>query len=179
MAKAKHYLIDPYDDPVAAIVVGIDRDVERGEDILMLGLGIVMLSSTFAPVAPPNVLLPLVALTFAITSSLARRNYHNMERKLRESLAQIEYGDTVSLYPITTVFIEHPMPPLTESYNILKNIKRTAKSVLGGLLINPLWMPIFYVMGIQIIEEKNLGVLNRAVITVEQKLAKISPETYR
>jgi len=56
----------------------------------------------------------------------------------------------------------------------LKNIKRTVKSVLGGLLINPLWMPIFYVMGIQIVEEKNLGVLNRAIIGVEQKLAKVS-----
>lgn len=172
MAKTTHYLNQPCKNPVNAIVEGIDRDVERGEDILMLGLCIVMLSSTFAPVAPPHIILPLIALTFAITSSLARRNYHNMERKLRESLAQIEYSDKARLYPITAVFVEHPMPPLSESYNILKNLKRTLKSILGGMLINPLWMPIFYVMGIQIIEEKNLGVLNRAVINVEQKLAK-------
>jgi hypothetical protein len=179
MVKKTHYLNESCEDPVTAIVAGIDRDVERGEDILMLGLCIVMLSSSFAPVVPPNVLLPLVALTFAITSSLARRNYHNMERKLRESLAQIEYSDKTSLYPITTVFIEYPMPPLSESYNILKNLKRALKSVIGGLLINPLWMPIFYVVGIQIVEEKNLGVLNRAVIAVEQKLAKSSPGVQR
>ncbi|SJM93383.1 hypothetical protein [Crenothrix polyspora] len=178
MAKKAHYLHESCDDPVAAIVAGIDRDVEHGEDILMLGLCIVMLSASFAPVAPPNILLPLVALVFATTSSLARRNYHNMERKLRESVALIEHTDKSSLKPITTVFIEYPMPPLSQSYNILKNVKRTLKSVLGGLLINPLWMPIFYVMGIQIVEEKNLGVLNQAVMTVELKLAKTSPDKY-
>ena len=53
MTKEKDYLKDALDNDVSAIVKGIDRDVERGEDILMLGLGIVMLSSTFAPVAPP------------------------------------------------------------------------------------------------------------------------------
>jgi len=37
-------------------------------------------------------------------------------------------------------------------------------------LINPLWMPIFYVMGIQIVEEANLGVLNRAIIEVEKNV---------
>ena len=177
MAKNTHYLQDCCGDPVATIVAGLDRDVERGEDILMLGLGIVMLSSSFAPVAPPDILLPLVALVFATTSCLARRNYHAMERKWRASLELVGHSHKASLYPITSVFIEHPMPPLSESYNILKNIKRTLKSVVGGVLVNPLWMPIFYVMGIQIVEEKNLGVLNRAVIAVEQKLAKKLPET--
>lgn len=170
MRKVKDYLNQSDTDPVSAIVAGIDRDVEYGEDILMLGLGIVMLSSTFAPIAPPHVLLPLVALTFAVTSSLARWNYHAMESKLRTALAQLEQADKVVLHPIVSVFIEQPMPPLAESYNLLKNRKRTLKSVLGGILINPLWMPIFYVMGIQIIEEKNLSVLNKAIIGVEQKL---------
>jgi len=32
-------------------------------------------------------------------------------------------------------------------------------------------MPIFYVMGMQILEEKNLGVLNRAIIGVELKIS--------
>jgi hypothetical protein len=36
--------------------------------------------------------------------------------------------------------------------------------------MNPFWMPIFYVMGMQIQEEKNLGILNRAIISVEQKI---------
>ena len=76
MKHKQHYLSGQAPRTAASVVKAIDRDVEWGEDILMLGLGIVMLSSTFAPIAPPQVLLPLVALTFAITSSLARVNYH-------------------------------------------------------------------------------------------------------
>lgn len=174
MALEKNYLKDPFGNSVATIVKGIDRDVERGEDVLMLGLGIVMLSSTFAPVAPPGILLPLVALTFAFSAGFARINYHNMERKLMESMAQLEGHEKIILHPIAAVFAEYPMHSLAESFNPLKNLKRTWKSALGGLLINPLWMPIFYVMGMQIIEEKNLGILNQAIIGVEQKLCALS-----
>jgi hypothetical protein len=171
MAQDKDYLTDQFDNAVFAIIKGIDRDVERGEDMLMLGLGLVMLSSTFAPVAPPTVLLPLVALTFAISSSFARMNFHSMEQKLIKSMEFLEEHEIASLRPIATVFAKYPMPCLAESFNPIKNLKRTGKSALGGLLINPLWMPIFYVMGMQIHEEKNLGVLNRAIIDVEQKIA--------
>jgi hypothetical protein len=157
----------------AAVVKAIDRDVEWGEDILMLGLGIVMLSSTFAPVAPPTVILPMVALVFAITSSLARMNYHNMERKLLASLAQLSSYEQALLRPICKVFEDQPMESLAESYNPFKNLKRLAKSAIGGILINPFWLPIFYTMGIQIVEENNLGVLNRAVIRVEQRVAPV------
>ncbi|MFA6051108.1 MAG: hypothetical protein WC762_00800 [Methylobacter sp.] len=174
MIKEKSYLVDRSGNAVSAIVKGIDRDVERGEDILMLGLGIVMLSSTFAPVAPPSVLLPLVALTFAVSSGFARKNYHNMERKLLKSMAQLEGHEQAILHPIASVFAERPMCSLTESYNPFKNLKRTWKSSLGGILINPLWMPIFYVMGMQIHEERNLGVLNRAIMGVEQKVFPLS-----
>ncbi|MCF7967397.1 hypothetical protein V3O24_17280 [Methylobacter sp. Wu8] len=174
MAQEKDYLKDPFGNAVSDIVKGIDRDVERGEDVLMLGLGIVMLSSTFAPVAPPTVLLPLVALTFAVSAGFARINYHNMERKLLQSMAQLDGHDKIILHPIAAVFAEYPMHSLAESFNPLKNLKRTWKSALGGILINPLWMPIFYVMGMQINEEKNLGVLNRAIIGVEQKMASLS-----
>lgn len=171
MTKEKDYPKNQFGNTVSAIVKGIDRDVERGEDILMLGLGIVMLSSTFAPVAPPTVLLPLVALTFAISASLACMNYHNMERKLAASMACLEGHEQAILRPIAAVFKEYPTPPLADSFNPLKNLKRTWKSALGGILINPFWMPIFYVMGIQINEEKNLGILNQAIIRVEQKLS--------
>lgn len=171
--KHKHYLVDETDRTVAAIVRGIDRDVEWGEDILMLGLGIVMLSSTFAPVAPPQVLLPLVALTFAITSSLARANYHRMERKLSDSMIYLDSHEQAKLRPICQVFVDLPMGSLSESYNPLKNLKRLGKSAIGGVLINPLWMPIFYTMGIQIIEENNLAVLNKAVIRVEKTVAPV------
>ena len=170
MTKDKHYLTDQFDNAVSTIVKGIDRDVERGEDALMLGLGLVMLSSTFAPVAPPTVLLPLVALTLAISASFARMNYHNMEQKLLKSMQYLEEHEIAHLRPIAAVFAEYPMPSLSESFNPFKNLKRTWKSALGGILINPLWMPIFYVMGLQIHEEKNLGVLNKAVISVEQKI---------
>jgi hypothetical protein len=176
MAQNKDYLTDQPDNAVSAIVKGIDRDVERGEDMLMLGLGLGMLSSTFAPVVPPTVLLPLVALTFAISSSFARINFHRMEQKLKKSMESLEEHEIASLRPIAAVFAEYPMPCLAESFNPLKNLKRTGKSALGGLLINPLWMPIFYMMGMQIHEEKNLGVLNRAIIGVEQK---ISPPAIR
>jgi hypothetical protein len=171
MTEEKGYITPPFDNAVFEILKGIDRDVERGEDALMLGLGAVMLSSTFAPVAPPTVLLPLVALTFAISASFARKNYHKMERKLLESMAHLEGYEKALLYPIAAVFADYPMGSLAESFNPLKNLKRTWKSALGGILINPLWMPIFYVMGMQISEEKNLGVLNRAIIGVELKIS--------
>ena len=163
------YLLTSDTNTVATIVKGIDRDVERGEDVLMLGLGIVMLSSTAAPIAPPHILLPLVALVFAMTASYARINYHNMERKLLKSMESLESHDKIILNPIAAVFVEYPMCSLTESFNPLKNRRRAWKSVLGGLLMNPFWIPIFYVMGMQIQEEKNLGILNRAIIHVEQK----------
>jgi hypothetical protein len=174
MAQDKDYLKGWQGNAVSAIIEGIDRDVERGEDMLMLGFAIVMLSSTFAPVAPPNVLLPLVALTFAISAGFARKNYHSMERKLLESMAQLDVQDKSVLHPIAAVFAEYPMNSLAESFNPLKNLKRTWKSALGGILINPLWMPIFYVMGMHIIEEKNLGVLNRAIIGVEKKVSSLA-----
>ncbi len=169
MAKHNHYLDDGLGDSVIKILNGIDQDVERGEDALMLGLCIVMLSSTFAPVAPPFVLLPLVALTFAFSAGYARINYHNMERKLLRSIARLDWHEQVLLSPIVAVFRDYPMESLTVSFNPLKNLKRTWKSALGGIFINPFWMPIFYVMGMQIVEEKNLCFLNRAIICIEQK----------
>jgi hypothetical protein len=174
MKQKQHYLTDQSQCTAATVVKGIDRDVEWGEDILMLGLGIVMLSSTFAPVAPPTVILPLVALTFAITSSLARINYHNMERKLRASMEQLTSYEQTILNPICKVFVEQPMCALAESYNPIKNWRRFAKSAIGGALINPFWLPIFYTMGIQIVEENNLVTLNRAVIRVEQRISPVS-----
>jgi hypothetical protein len=170
MSHEKAYLIDRRYNAVAIIVAGIDRDVERGEDILMLGLGLVMMSSFFAPIAPPDVLLPLIAFTFACSASFARLNYHAMQRKLSAAMERLDGYEKAVLQPIAAVFAERPMHSLAESFNPLKNVPRTWKSALGGLLINPLWMPIFYVMGIQIGEEKNLGVLSKAVFGVMRKI---------
>ncbi|MGR9071794.1 MAG: hypothetical protein ACU833_01885 [Gammaproteobacteria bacterium] len=179
MRQFKDYLPDRHDNVLAAIVAGIDRDVERGEDVLMLGLGAVMLSSFFAPVAPPSVLLPLVALTFAFSAGVARINYYRMEGRFLESLEKLERGDRSILFPIYAAFAENPAASLAESFNPIKNLKRTGKSALGGFLINPLWMPIFYMMGMQINEEKKLGFLNRAIIDVEGRIAQASWQAFR
>ncbi|MEQ1635338.1 MAG: hypothetical protein ABL903_01525 [Methylococcales bacterium] len=170
MKQVKSYLKNTLESPVPTIVKGIDQDVELGEDILMLGLGIVMTSSFFAPIAPPTVLLPLVALTFLISSTIANRHYRNMEQKLLLSMQDLDGHQSTLLRPIAAVFKEYPATLPEHSFNPLKNLKRTARSCLGGLLINPLWMPIFYVMGVQITEEKNLAVLNKAVMGVEQRV---------
>lgn len=171
MTEFKSYSRLRLEKAVSDIVESIDRDVERGEDILMLGFGVVMMSTFFAIIAPPTVLLPLVALIFALSAGFARRNYHNMERKLSESMARLDGNGQTILRPIASVFAEHPRQPLIEAFNPLKNLKRTGKSVLGGLLINPLWAPIFYMMGLQINEEKKLVLLNRAIFEVGQKIS--------
>jgi hypothetical protein len=171
MSKEKSYLTGPFSNKVQSIVQGIDKDVERGEDILMMGLGSVMMSTFFAPIAPPPVLLPLVALTFVISSIAARINYHNMKRKLQVSMELINTRDQTLLKPIVKVFDEHPPEELSHSFNPIKNLKRTLKSAIGGVLINPFWMPIFYMMGVQIGEEKNLNYLNFAIMGVEKKIA--------
>ena len=44
MIEKTNYLSYPHSNAVAALLKGIDRDVEKGEDALMLGLGLVMLS---------------------------------------------------------------------------------------------------------------------------------------
>ena len=173
MTKDHGYLIAPFDNPVSAILEGIDRDVERGEDALMLGLGLVMLSSIFASIAPPTVLLPIVAVIFSCSAGYARINYHRMEHKLTASIAALDYHDMAKLKAIVNVFKQYPMPSLIDSLNPAKNLVRTWKSALGGLLINPFWMPIFYMMGMQIKEEANLGALIQAIIEVEKKLATI------
>lgn len=168
MTEKNSYINESCEDFVSDILKGIDRDVEKGEDVLMLGLGIVMLSSTFAPVAPPSVLLPLIALTFALSAGYAKINYHKMEIKLFGSLEQLDRQQKSFLSPIVAVFIDHPIVSLADSLNPLLNLKRTWKSVMGGILINPFWMPIFYMMGLQIGEEKTLGVLNKAILNVEK-----------
>ncbi|MGZ8195756.1 MAG: hypothetical protein ACXWTH_09060, partial [Methylosarcina sp.] len=86
------------------------------------------------------------------------------------SMAFLNAKEKALVHPIAAVFSELSVESLAESFNPIKNVKRTFKSALGGVLINPLWMPIFYVMGIQISEEKNLYQLNRAIMGVEKKI---------
>lgn len=156
--------------PVVSIVKGVDRDVERGEDILMLGYSAVLMASFFAPIAAPKILLPLMALSFIVSVCFARRNFHSIQRKLATAIIMLESQELSVLRPITDIFKEHPHHTLAESFNPLKNPMRTTKSLLGGLLINPFWMPIFYTLGMQFVEDKQLYLLNKAVISVEDKI---------
>lgn len=155
--------------PVVSIVAGVDRDVERGEDILMLGYSLVLMAPIFAPIAPPKVLLPLMALAFVVSVCMARRNFDGIRRKLYQAIDQAGSHDLSALRSIDEVFAEHPKHSLADGFNPLKNLMRTAKSTLGAMMINPFWMPIFYMLGLQFAEEKQLGILNKAVIVAEQK----------
>jgi hypothetical protein len=169
MTEKISYLSHPHSHAVADIVKGIDRDVEKGEDALMLGFGLAILSSIFAPIAPPVVLLPMVALTFTISACFARLNYYKMQKKLFDSVQHLDRQQKALIDPIVSVFIDYPVVPLVESFNPLMNLRRIWKCVFGGIIMNPLWIPIFYVMGMQITEEKNLGLLNKAIIGVDKK----------
>lgn len=170
MSQAKAYL-DSAAHPVVAIVAGVDQDVERGEDILMLGYSLVLMAPIFAPIAPPKVLLPLMALAFVVSVCAARLNFLGIRNKLGAAIASLAGHDLSLLRPINEIFAEYPKATLTEGFNPLKNLMRTAKSILGAMMINPLWMPIFYALGLQFAEDKQLSLLNRAVIEVEQKTA--------
>jgi hypothetical protein len=139
--------------PVVAIVTGVDKDVEHGEDILMLGYSLVLMAPIFAPIAPPRVL-----------------NFLGIRTKLAAAMAALDSRQDLSLLkPITEIFAEHPKSTLTEGFNPLKNWQRTAKSILGAMMINSFWMPIFYMLGLQFAEEKQLSLLNRAVMEAEKK----------
>lgn len=170
MSQSKGYL-DSERHPVAAIVAGVDKDVERGEDILMLGYSLVLMAPIFAPIAPPRVLLPLMAIAFVMSVCLARLNFLGIRDKLALAIAALKGHDLSLLRPINEIFTEHPKTTLTDGFNPLKNLMRTVKSILGAMMINPFWMPIFYMLGLQFAEEKQLGLLNKAVIQVEEKTA--------
>ncbi len=153
---------------VSVIVKNVDRDVERGEDILMLGYSLVLMAPIFAPIAPPHILLPLMALSFVVSVIWARANFYKIQRQWLPAIEKLE-DNAFKLAPISEVLNQHPTYTLTDGFNPLKNLLRTAKSLLGCLLINPFWMPIFYTLGLQFAEEKHLRLLNLAVIKVEQR----------
>lgn len=159
--------------PLVSIVTAVDKDIERGEDILMLGYGLVLMAPIFAPIAPPRVLLPLMAAVFVISVWRARLNFLDIRKKLTVAIAQLDgRDDLILLRPITDIFAEHPKFTLAHGFNPLKNWQRTAKSILGAMMINSLWMPIFYTLGLQFAEDKHLSLLNRAVIEVEGNTAR-------
>jgi len=165
--------LEPYPklskSPVVSIIKGVDKDVERGEDILMLGYATALMAPIFAPVAPPHILLPLMAIAFVASVCCARLNFHNIKSKLTASINLHEGHDFSLLKPLLDVFAEHPKHSLSEGFNPLKNWLRTLKSLLGALMINPFWMPIFYTLGLQFAEEKQVALLNKAVMQLEKR----------
>lgn len=167
--STKHPYLSLNADPTVAIVKGVDRDVEKGEDILMLGYALVLMAPLFVRVTPPTVLLPLMALSFLISVCWARWQLHTIHQHFSSAMNQVANTASI-LRPIELFFNEHPEHTLTIAFNPLKNIARTLKSFFGGLLINPFWMPIFYLLGMQFLEEKQLQLLNKAVIEIEQRL---------
>jgi len=170
MSKHPDYL-NSHAHPVVSIIKSVDKDVERCEDTLMLGYALVLMAPIFAPIAPPHILLPLMALAFVVSVCRARFNFHAIKTRLSAAMQTHEGYDFSMMRPLLKVFAEHPQHSLSDGFNPLKNIRRTLKSLLGALLINPFWMPIFYTLGLQIAEEKQLQLLNKAVLELEQKTA--------
>lgn len=155
---------------IYTIVSTIDQDVERGEDILMLGYGLVLMAPLFAPVSPPHILLPAMALCFVASVCWARFNFYKIQNYATPLLRQLPSYQLEKIKPIAEVLATHPVYTLSDGFNPIKNLLRTGKSILGSLLINPFWMPIFYMLGLQFAEEKHLQLLNQAVIQVEERL---------
>lgn len=166
-----HHPAYSHNRTVSRIVKTLDRDVERGEDILMSGLGLVVLSTFSAPFFGPTELLPMIALIFSLTSAFAHRHFHKMQRRYIASVQCLNASDSRVLTAITLTFIELTEQSLLDQFNPLKNQTRVYRSLIGAILINPLWFAIFYMLGIQLAEEKKLARLNQAIYAVENRAA--------
>ncbi|MFA5982414.1 MAG: hypothetical protein WC782_00180 [Methylococcaceae bacterium] len=173
MPVEKNYL-QAGDYSISCLVDAVDKDVERGEDTLMLGYSAVLLAPLFAPILPPIVLLPAMAVLFALSAILAHYHFHSIRRKLKGCFEYIPNEDKRIIKPLLEVCLEYPSHTLSESLNPLKNVKRSFNSVIGGVLINVLWIPIFYMMGMQFNEEKSYLSLNKAVIKAENKISDLN-----
>jgi hypothetical protein len=169
MSKQHDYL-NQTGNPVVSIINGVDHDIHRIEGILMLGYVLVLLSPLFAPITPPHILLPLMALCFFCSVCCARFNFYNIHRKVYFSTSSLEQRHIAYLQPVIDIFNAPPAKGLNEGFNPLKNIRRTLKSVLGAWLINPFWLPIFYLLGMQIAEEKQLILLKQTVVMIKQRV---------
>ena len=166
--KSKRYADNfPLEPDLEKLIRELDRKIERGEDILMFGLAMGMFSSLLAPALSPGVLLPALSISFAITTTLANKNYREIHVKLNALIQFLEWDQRQKLQPLLSVFRECPGNNIADEFNPLKNLKRTWKCLLGGVIMNPLWIPIFYTMGMHIREEKNLVVLNEALMKIE------------
>ncbi len=154
---------------VEHLIKELEVRVERGEVILTAGLAVGMFSSLLAPMLPPAILLPALSVSFAVTTILANINYHRMQDRLTSMIVMLDWEQRQKIQPLIGVFKECPVNNLVEGFNPLKNLKRTWKCLLGGLIMNPLWIPIFYTLAMHISEEKNLLAFSQAVTKLEEK----------
>ncbi|MFM8340640.1 MAG: hypothetical protein ACKN9F_00300, partial [Methylomonas sp.] len=136
MSKPINYL-NQANNPVVSIINGVDHDIKRIEGILMLGYVLVLLSPLLAPITPPHILLPLMALCFFCSVCCARFNFYNIHRKVYFSTSDLEQRHIATLQPVIDIFNTLPAKGLNEGFNPLKNLARTVKSALGAWLINP------------------------------------------
>ena len=156
-------------DPVISIIKSVDHDVERSEDMIMLGYMLVLAAPMFAPITPPHILLPMMALALILTVCVARRHFLAIQAKLKLSMQDWPNYQSNRLSPLLNIFNEHPKHTLTQAFNPLKNLKRTFNSTVGGILINPFWTPILYALCMQFAEEKHVHLLNRAILLLEKQ----------
>jgi len=153
--------------PLKAVLIGLDKDVERSQKLIMQGYMMVMGAPLLAPVMPPHWLLPLMALIFILAVTFTRQNFLLMQVRLRNSLRFCNEQETQILQPVIRQFLNYDFNSLTTEFNPIKNFSRLLKSLLGSLLINPLWLPIFYGMGVHIREDKFVFLQHKSIVEVQ------------
>ena len=149
------------------LVKELETRVQKGEGILTFGLAVGMFSSLLAPMLSPAILLPALSIAFAVTTILANTNYNQMQLCVNSMIMSLDWDQRQKIQPVMGVFRECPVNNLVDSFNPFKNLKRTWKCLLGGILMNPLWIPIFYTLAMHISEEKNLITLSKAVMKLD------------
>lgn len=156
-------------NPVLAIAKGLDNDVKTIEGILLLGYGLVLLAPLLAPIASPETLLPAMALVFFGSVCGSRLHFYKLRSRLLASNNQLQDHHQHYLKPLLSTLNNLPQQTLTEGFDPLKNRLRTFNSFVGALCINPFWMPIFYLLSMQIAEEKQLQQLKQNLQLLKQK----------
>lgn len=156
-------------NPVLAITKGLDNDLKTIEGILLLGYGLVLLAPLLAPITSPETLLPAMALVFLGSVCWSRQQFYKLRSRLVASSNYLNDAHQHYVKPLLTTLNHLPQQTLTEGFDPLKNRLRTISSFVGALCINPLWMPIFYLLSMQIAEEKQLQQLKQNLQLLKQK----------
>ena len=114
--------------------------------------------------------MTLMALCFVISVYFARKNFQRIKQNLNIIILNLDDRELWVLRPIIEIFKEYPKHSLREGFNPIKNPMRSLNSFVGGLFMNPYWMPIFYMIAMQFVEDKQFYLLNKAVLSAEHKI---------